>query len=192
MNNYELLDLIRRRPAMYIGRHSTTHLRCFLDGYSMCYHTAQLVIHDEVPDFGGFYDWVANKLGYSDSVRGWANRINEQRQDPEEALWLFYELLDEYRELRPRILAQVDYIQPLTPNPTLYNYYGLRGQQNFTTKPRPAILSIEEVLPNQQWVALYAKKDGIILDRWPANTVNDAVKRASEVFGVDPVDWNFT
>ena len=32
---YEILDLIKIRPAMYIGDHSITALYSFLNGYSM-------------------------------------------------------------------------------------------------------------------------------------------------------------
>jgi hypothetical protein len=191
MDNYQLLDLIRRRPAMYIGRHCTSHLRSFLVGYSFCAYTNKLVIPAETPDFGGFHDWVAEKLGYSESTSGWSNMIAGQRSDSETALWLFFQLLDEYRGLQPHKLASVVYQQNLTPNPDLYHFhnYTRTGKVILSEKARPYILTVEKVLPDQDWIALYAKKGDVILARWPFDTLEKALQHAQKVFGVDAKKW---
>ena len=44
---YEILDLIKIRPAMYIGDHSITALYSFLNGYSMALNRLSIEDHTD-------------------------------------------------------------------------------------------------------------------------------------------------
>ncbi len=181
LNIYQLLDLLRRRTAMYTGEASVHSLGSFVDGYSFCQRQAGMAVEDEKPDFGSFHDWVANKLGYSESASGWRNMITSQRLDAEEALWLFYQLLDEYRGLYPRTLASV-------------------AQENLEDSPQPSkgirpaytSLTIEEVLPAKEWVAIIAKRHDVISYRRSADTIEKAIQEAENIFGIAPDAWALT
>jgi hypothetical protein len=163
---------------MYTGEASVHSLGAFVAGYSFCQQQAGIAVEDESPNFGGFHDWVANKLGFSESTSGWRNMITSQRLDAEEALWLFYQLLDEYRGLQPRTLASV-------AQEELENSF----QPSKGIRPAYTSLTIEEILPHKEWVALIAKRYDAILYRRSADTVEKAIQEAENVFGVAPDAW---
>lgn len=187
---YDLLDLVRRRPGMYFGYHSPTHLHSFLSGY---YFADYLIEEDKngFRKFSDFHDWVAAKLGYYESTSGWAYMIEDQREDKEEALWLFFKLLDEFRGLTPKVLASVYYKQSHTIDRIYYcRHRKVRATFEPVEKPIPYLLTIEEVLPAREWVAIYAKDESDnILDRKPCDNLNAAIKRATEIFGVNQEEW---
>jgi len=191
MKIYELLDTIKRRPGAYIGYHSPTHLHSFISGYY--YNDIHSDPHEqkEYPDFGNFHDWVANKLGYFESTSGWAYMIEDQRKDKEEALWLFFQLLDVFRGFKPKILATTTYAENLKLNTRFYSRFRkVWGTLKPLKKPRPIFLTIEEVLPNRDWVALYAKDiNDSILDRTACENLEHAIERAIEIFGVGKSNW---
>ncbi|WP_337085166.1 hypothetical protein [Elizabethkingia anophelis] len=69
---YPLLKRIETRPAMWTGEFSLQSINTFVSGY---YHAllenGLLEMGKEEP----FFDWIANKLGYSSSTAGWVNMI---------------------------------------------------------------------------------------------------------------------
>jgi hypothetical protein len=115
MNNktYHLLKRMEKRPMLWTGQNTLQSIATFLFGY----RTA-MKEHDLNEDFGitiVFFDWVADKLGYSSSTAGWANMIlaNVMGINPKKIKWdnydidvthkqhsesikKFYELIDEY------------------------------------------------------------------------------------------------
>jgi GNAT superfamily N-acetyltransferase len=187
-NIYELLDFVRRRTAMYTGRASCSHLNAFLHGVRLS-SSDPVGFHSEAPnepDFRDFWDWVARRLGFYDSVSGWVYMIEQQRKDPEEALLLFYQLLDEFRGLRPRTLAQVTYDPKWAASAPYHHFYKYRGKLR---KSPPAMLTIEEVLPARSYVQLCARRGDAILAAWEADTVAQAQERARDVFGVPLANW---
>jgi hypothetical protein len=100
-----LLDVIRKRPAMYLGEHSLTGLWHFLEGYSFAEQIRDSNAVRQLPK--DFHEWVAYRLHYWYSTRGWRRMILEQVPDERAALERFYELLDEYRVRRPRVVATI-------------------------------------------------------------------------------------
>jgi hypothetical protein len=46
--------------------------------------------------FQGFNDWVAEKLGFTESTSGWCNMISEGTGNDEQAYHRFFQLLDEF------------------------------------------------------------------------------------------------
>ena len=110
---YELLKKIELRPAMWTGEHSLKSIWIFLGGYSLALHDFHLIdLQEEYqPDFN---DWVAKKLGFTESTAGWHNmilaytlglppRISWKNIDAQafkeqhsKSIKLFYLLLDEF------------------------------------------------------------------------------------------------
>jgi hypothetical protein len=101
-----LLDVIRETPALYLGELSLTGLWHFLHGY----HEAELVngikAVRQIPN--DFHDWVAYRLHYFESTSGWRRMILGQVPDEAAAFKRFFELLDDHRTRKARIVATLD------------------------------------------------------------------------------------
>lgn len=98
---YELLDAIRRCPAMYLGRSSLHDLFIWLVGYSMGRMEAGIVPSDEEREFEEFDAFVQEKYDWHD-VGGWAAKIAYYHREDASALDEFFKLLDEFRERKRR------------------------------------------------------------------------------------------
>jgi hypothetical protein len=113
---YTVLDAVRLRPGLYIGKVSPEHLFVFLGAYQMAMQHAGLEEISE-PPFDGFHDWVATRFGFFESTAGWANMImavglglnpknilwenydaNATDETHQQALDTFFTLLDHYRQ----------------------------------------------------------------------------------------------
>ena len=98
-----ILDSIRKRPALFLDNQpSLSALRGFLNGYDLVLsqYTGGTVQGPLPQDFG---EWVAYRLGFSSSSAGWRNMILDRVPDESAALKRFFELLDEYRNRKPRL-----------------------------------------------------------------------------------------
>ncbi len=95
---FHWLDLVRARPGMYILQNSIVELETMIWGY-----IAALQVHgmtENTPSMGRhFLTWVHRRTGWSTSS-GWAVAIQEN-SGSDDSLSVFFELVDEYRLLRP-------------------------------------------------------------------------------------------
>ncbi len=90
----DFLRRLRARPGMYLAANSFQRLISFLDGYRGALYTLGLDDdHCILPWI--FHDFVQTKYGIHDS-RGYSSIIPMHEPDDEKALWLFFDLLDEY------------------------------------------------------------------------------------------------
>ena len=190
MNNYNLFDLVRRRPGMYFGVHSPTHLYSFLSGYFFLANSdpeeLRKKILEETPNFRKFDGFVSRELGYRIHRGDWARLIEEQREDKEEALWLFFQLLDKFRGFSPNVIDEIEYKSNFHSQ-----YKEIRNSFESDEKPIPKKLSIEEVLPSKNYLILYAyDHEDRILDRTACDNLVQIKKRAKEIYGVDEQTWN--
>lgn len=92
---FGLLEAIRKRPAMYIGRQSFQDFTVWLDGYCFARMHAGVPLPDE-GEFDGFNAFVSDKYRWHDSG-GWAAKIAYFYRDDAIALDQFFKLLDEFR-----------------------------------------------------------------------------------------------
>lgn len=103
-----LIEAIRRRPEMYIGRKSITAFYHFLGGFQMACGLHR--IEDDrlglkiPPDF---HDWVAYRTHFRESTSGWCNMILATTKSEEEAFDRFFELLEEHSDRVPRLVAEI-------------------------------------------------------------------------------------
>ncbi len=91
---YDLLELLRKRPGMYLGKASITLLDAFLNGYG--------TFHEQIdygnPPFYNFNDFVGKFYGKY-TTAGWKNLIlSDHYGNEQEALDRFFVLLDEFKE----------------------------------------------------------------------------------------------
>lgn len=101
MSLYEKLDIVRRRPGMYLGANSVSKLFVFISGFrfALPYESPKLQSEGHLP-FSYFNRYVAERYNCSE-VMGWANILLEVcNGSEEEGLKLFFEILDEFRALR--------------------------------------------------------------------------------------------
>jgi hypothetical protein len=93
---FGLLDAIRERPGVYIGRKSLRDFYAWLGGYRCARIQAGLPPLADEAEFGGFDAFVCDKYRWYD-VGGWAAKIAYYHRDDAEGLDQFFVLLDEFR-----------------------------------------------------------------------------------------------
>lgn len=89
---FGLLNNVRKRPEMYLGKPSIYHLQCFLGGWSQ---RSPNGIEDAAL-FDEFASWIAKKYKVK-STQGWAKIIEFWSADEVDALKQFFVLLDEFQ-----------------------------------------------------------------------------------------------
>jgi hypothetical protein len=101
-----ILDIIRARPAMYIGSSSLTELRFFLGGFHWAEHLHGIEASPLLPR--DFADWVGYRLHLDSNWSGfWHRAILSRVRDEHLALVRFYELRDEYLRRQPKLIATI-------------------------------------------------------------------------------------
>lgn len=176
---------------MYIGYHSPTHLHSFLSGFSFATNFQSSEI--EQPNFNDFHDWIAKRLNYYESTSGWAHMIEDQREDKEEALWLFFELLDEFRGISHEVIYSIDYF-PHYKLDTSWRGYSrqkkVRGTFKAVPKPRPTTLIIRKMNLDESWYSLIALNEkNEILDIRTSTDLGDMYKWGLDIYDIGFDKW---
>ena len=92
---YELIAKIKKRPALYLGNASISHLQVFLDGYTFARRELKVPISNEEADFEDFQEWIEGKFNLPDT-QSWAKIILFYSADERDALERFFQLFDEF------------------------------------------------------------------------------------------------
>lgn len=94
-----LLGHFRTRPGMFLGRNHISLLSTFMTGYLISLHQNDIDPSSD-PFFGnehtGFFNWFKNKRGYTHSSNWYYTILEECSGSEENALELFFTLLEEY------------------------------------------------------------------------------------------------
>ncbi len=100
---YELLESVRKRPAMYLGNKSLTKFDLWLSGYQRGKADAGMAPSVGEEEFydrdGGFDAFVQDKYDWHD-VGGWSAKILYYNRSEESAFDEFFKLLAKFRELK--------------------------------------------------------------------------------------------
>ena len=104
-NFYELLDAIRERPALYIGKKSITVFYGYFYGFL---EGAKLFTNKEnATELTNFNNWVALRLGYFEGTSGWRRMLLEsENNDEEKAFDKFFVFWDEYKKRQAKVIYQ--------------------------------------------------------------------------------------
>lgn len=95
---FELLEKIRTKPGMYIGRPSVSDLFMFLVGYEYGRSESGVEPTEEEDNFyGEFQPWLQEKLGIK-TVSSWAKIIMLSCHDEKAGFEKFFKLLDEFKQ----------------------------------------------------------------------------------------------
>lgn len=92
---YDLIRNIQKRPAMYLGQPSITHLRAFLAGYFFARHQSEQPETEQEQHFSDFQTWVQQQFKVTSS-QSWDKIILFFSQDEQKALELFFQLFNEF------------------------------------------------------------------------------------------------
>ena len=101
-NFYQLLDKIKARPALYLGKRSIFSLQAFLDGYTCACRQLGIPVTEQEQEFAEFQDWIEKQFNQQ-STRSWARIILFYSEDESQALDTFFQLFEDFlqRELSP-------------------------------------------------------------------------------------------
>jgi hypothetical protein len=94
----DLLELIRRKPGFYIVESSVFRLDSFLGGYELALIQAGFVLRD-ANDLTQFREWLAPRLGFTQSTSGVANMIRDRSISDQDAFERFFILWDEFKKV---------------------------------------------------------------------------------------------
>jgi hypothetical protein len=94
---YDMLQNIKQRPGMYLGKCSITRLSMLLTGYSMARTELGLPVTEQEKEFGGFQDWIQKRYKIT-STHGWDSIILFYSADERDALNNFFELFEKFRK----------------------------------------------------------------------------------------------
>ena len=156
---YALIEKIRPRPALYLGKNSVSLLNAFLGGYMTAAYDAQISFVDETPPFGAFHDWVAMKLGYYESTSGWANMLlAAEGQNEAKALERFFVYLDEFKQRKAKLILQA------VPDATKSWRYQIVDDEKINL-PSPVLVQIVKYTDDRGVFVRHLDENGALIDR---------------------------
>lgn len=101
---YRMLDKLRKRPGVWLGKPDITKLNTFISGYYNALWDLDVYANKTTLfplDFWFMHEFVKNKTKSYGSSAGWANLILEECKGNEiEAIERFFEYLYEFRSLK--------------------------------------------------------------------------------------------
>jgi hypothetical protein len=94
---YDLIHNIEKRPAMYLGQSSITHLSSFLAGYNFARHQLGIPETEQEQKFSNFQAWIQQRFKINSS-QSWEKIILFFSQDEHHALSQFFTLFNEFSQ----------------------------------------------------------------------------------------------
>jgi len=92
---YDLLQKIKQRPALYLGKRSLSYLQVFLDAYTFARREMGVKPTEQEQDFEEFQDWIEQRFKQIDT-QSWSRIILFYTEDESDALKLFFELFEDF------------------------------------------------------------------------------------------------
>jgi hypothetical protein len=92
---YELMQRIKTRPGMYLGKPYVTRLKAFLDGYIGARNDLGFPLKEQEETLNKFQQWIQSRFNITSS-QSWADIILFYSVDESEALNKFFELFEKF------------------------------------------------------------------------------------------------
>lgn len=93
---FEVLEKIKARPGMYLGRPSVSDLFMFLVGYEFARSESGIDLSEQEEQFyEAFQPWLQKKLSVT-TTASWAKLILHSCSGEETGFYAFFDLLDEF------------------------------------------------------------------------------------------------
>ncbi|MCU0565737.1 MAG: hypothetical protein MUF49_03975 [Oculatellaceae cyanobacterium Prado106] len=94
---YDLIHNIEKRPALYLGQPTITHLGTFLAGYNFARRQLGIPQTEQEQRFSEFQEWIEQKFKVRSS-QSWEKIILFYSQDEFSALKFFFTLFHEFSQ----------------------------------------------------------------------------------------------
>ncbi|MEP1305938.1 MAG: hypothetical protein ABJK11_16225 [Balneola sp.] len=108
-NIFELIELIKKRPGLYIADSNITSIQNFIYGYDLACLVNNIEHKNVFPLFWYFHEWIKEKYNWSSSTAGWKNIIlQENNNDEIKSLDVFFAQIEEFKKLHP---ISIEYIE---------------------------------------------------------------------------------
>jgi len=105
-NFYQLLDRIKTRPALYLGKRSIFSLQALLDGYTFACRQLAIPVTEQEQEFAEFQNWIEKQFNRQ-STKSWARIILFYSEDESQAIDTFFELFKDFLQSEsPPMLTQ--------------------------------------------------------------------------------------
>lgn len=95
---YELIEKIKQRPDLYLGKPSISHLQVFLDGYTYARLELGIPLTEQEQEFEGFQEWIEKRFNQHSS-QSWPQIILAYSEDESDALDRFFQLFEEFAKI---------------------------------------------------------------------------------------------
>lgn len=99
---YNLIQKIKQRPSLYLGKRSIAHLQVFLDGYTFARRELDVPLTEEERDFEDFQEWVEKRFNQP-STQSWERIILFYSEDERDALDKFFDLFEDFRNRHQKL-----------------------------------------------------------------------------------------
>jgi hypothetical protein len=179
-NIFDILDSARDRPEMFLGR-SLGPLEVFCHGYYAAlsaYHIREPVPMVDAFHFGG---WLNRRFQWS-PVCGWAQAIRTHCKTDEEAFDKFFELIDEYRGLRPVKCAAITLGPDHKPPRN-------RASEIGVWPVPPTRLEVYRYVPEEFYFTVWYYPS-CMDDRTTSSSLELALLHAEKLWQVKPEEWD--
>ena len=97
-NFYQLIQKIKKRPSMYLGKPAISNLRSCLGGYILARRELGISQTEQEKKFTEFQGWIQKKFNITSS-QSWDKVILFYSEDERTALERFFELFEEFLSL---------------------------------------------------------------------------------------------
>lgn len=94
-NFYDLLHKIKKRPAMYLGRHCIFSLQAYLDGYYYARRELGVPLTEQECEFQEFLKWIRERFQV-ETGQLWASILVFHSADERSAVDRFFNLFEEF------------------------------------------------------------------------------------------------
>ncbi|MCC3420159.1 MAG: hypothetical protein JGK24_11125 [Microcoleus sp. PH2017_29_MFU_D_A] len=186
---YDLFDLVRTRPKMYLGNNgeTLTALMALVTGYHFACFYKGIKLDEGTPPYSHFIHWITYRLFGKPNSLPWDFMEEELGQSA--AFSTFFEMLDEFRSLQACLLAS---IQPSTKHQLTGKVLIHQGNaEDGLRRPVPSNITIVGY-PNVPVCFMSYE----YADRPAYETMTNSLKEALEFVNIDInfkiSEWNFT
>lgn len=92
-----LLQKIKKRPAVYLGKKSIFSLQAFLDGYYFARRELKVELTEQESEFQEFLQWIRQKFNV-ETGQLWASIVLFHSADEGKAVERFFNLFEEFKD----------------------------------------------------------------------------------------------
>lgn len=176
---YELLDVIRKKPGLFIGEASITALRAYIDGFLAGLRAIGQRLGDEEPPFGDFFDWIAARYGFEESTIGWKAILLQAAGREDAALARFFEELDEFRLDQMEVFRHVTAPTGTIHRRTCAGLTEVLPVQAFEVEGylRSPVFYLVEILPGERYRSSFF------------HDIDGALEEAEQSYGISAGAW---